>query len=77
VKDTPEPCKRCAAGPTGVAGHERLVLLPRDKHAVPPPLFILRCRDCGTHWQRQFAPGSGVLWLRTAAARRAKAERNK
>ena len=63
-----EPCERCSTGPSGIEGHERLALLPIARNTVPEPRFVLRCVDCGTQWLREFGRGSGVRWLRAAAA---------
>jgi hypothetical protein len=68
MKATSTACERCVAGPEGIAGHDRLALMPLPKDRLPAPHFVLRCVDCGTEWRRDFGAGSGVRWLRAAAA---------
>jgi hypothetical protein len=46
-------CDLCAAGPSGIAGHDRLF-----SQSMTPDLMHFLCRGCGSRWVRR-APAEG------------------
>ena len=60
-------CTQCAEGPSGFEGHAALQLLP-IRRGEAEASFLLRCRNCGTEWQRRFTR-EGVKWLRAFSSK--------
>lgn len=58
-------CAQCLAGPSGVAGHERLVMegLPGVHHGLPRRAAPFKCLACGAWWARCLSPAD-VQWRR-------------
>lgn len=54
------PCADCMAGPTGIAGHDRLF-----SETMGADHMHFRCRGCGALWVRRLPPGQHFEWSRS------------
>ncbi len=52
-----EPCLPCAAGPSGILGHDQLY-----SHTMGSEEMHFLCRTCGRAWSRKGAVGGPFDW---------------
>ena len=50
-------CRACAAGPTGIEGHEALFVETMDRGQMQ-----FKCRTCGALWQRRYSGQGAFEW---------------